>query len=522
MTLIEDVGMRNKGFRVFVVSLLFFVLAAVPAVAGGLLKGNGESSGISLYDPSGLRTDVGQEVLESGYIITTKSQSAIFTAPFGTFTLDPDSMMAVTDYDEQKPTLYLLDGSSSITVNGNAKLTLYTPTESFRLDAGSYAIEYTAETSIFTNLSENSVTLRDALRGRTYTVAAMSRVDLIGNTVEPILGKKSRSALEGKLTVRGVDYSYSINKGKAIVAYGFTLPSSEVKEFLSYLGKKDSSFEGIQYTIYPTSSEFNYPEEASNELALEYLGKAAEILDGYLGKFTVPGRPEVKAPTYSELYYSGTRTMYGITGEYRATKDGITITLPEEYLNEAGKFIHEVDRAANVTIGDDVYIARKNSAKGNLDYLDRLLGYLPAYLISMNEVVSGFRVVRGFTLNYVATMGMATLTYPEFVTDNDAEEFFIWAAGRRPEEAGYISYYKDDVPGKLELEYPAFASRSDIEMGADLLAAEIDAYAGKFRIPSAPELRPVRTVNIARVPMAPKVSVTTKVNNLEIKDNRAK
>ena len=350
----------------------------------------------------------------------------------------------------------------------------------------------------------------------------MSRVDLIGNTVEPILGKKSRSALEGKLTVRGVDYSYSINKGKAIVAYGFTLPSSEVKEFLSYLGKKDSSFEGIQYTIYPTSSEFNYPEEASNELALEYLGKAAEILDGYLGKFSVPGRPEVKAPNYSELYYSGTRTMYGITGEYRTTKDGITITLPEEYLNEAGKFIHEVDRAANVTIGDNVYIARKNSAKGNLDYLDRLLGYLPSYLISMNEVVSGFRVVRGFTLNYVATMGMATLTYPEFVTDNDAEEFFIWAAGRRPEEAGYISYYKDDVPGKLELEYPAFASRSDIEMGADLLAAEIDAYAGKFRIPSAPELRPVRTVNIARVPMAPKVSVTTKVNNLEIKDNRAK
>lgn len=517
MTLIEDVGMRNKGFRVFVVSLLFFVLAAAPAMAGSLLKGNGETSSISLYDPSGTRTDVEQEVLESGYIITTKSTPAIFTATFGTFTLDADSMMVITDYDEQKPSLYLIDGSSSIVIKGTTKLTLYTPTESYRLESGSYAIEYREDTSIFTNMSENKVTLRDALRGKSYTVAAMSRVDLINDTVEPILGKKTRTGLEGTLTVRGVDYNYSINKGKAIVAYGFTLPASDVKEFLSYLGKKDARFAGIQYTIYPTSSEFAYPEEASNEVALEYLNDAAEILNIYLGKFRVPSAPQMKAPSYSDLYYSGTRTMYGITGEYRTTKDGITVTLPAEYLEDAERFVLAVDAKADVSVkGSSVYIARKSTAKGNLDYLEGMVAYLPAYILAANDVVSGFRVIRGFTLNYVAAMGMATLTYPEFVTDDDAEEFFVWAAKRRPEEAGYITYHKDDVPGKIELDYPMLANRKDIEMGADILAEEIDIYAGKFRLPSAPELAPVKTVNLAKVPMAPKMTVTTKVNNLDV------
>ncbi len=519
MTLIEDVGMRNKGFRILIVSLMFFILAAMPVLAGNLHNDTGDASNISLYNPSGIKADLEEEINESGYIITTKSQAALFTAPFGSFTLDPDSMMVITDYDEEKPSLYLIDGSSSITVSEKTKLTLYTPTESYRLDTGTYAIEYTEESSIFTNLSENNITLRDVLRGKTYTVGRMSRVDLLANTVEPILGKKSKETLKGTLTVRNTDFEYSIGKGKAIVAYSFTVPSGEVADFIQYLEKEDSRFTGIEYTCYPTSCEFKYPPEASNEVALDYLNDAAEILGRYLGKFNVPAIPQILPPSYSDLYYSGIIETLGVTGQYKATKNGIELTLEKEYRDQAKKYIIEFDSSADVTVADTVFIARKSSAKGNLDYLEKILASLPLSLsASGTGVVSGFRIVRGFTLNYVAANGIATLTYPDFITDDDVEEFFIWAAGRRPAEAALLTYTKDEIPGKVELGYPLAATREDIEYGADLLASEIDAYAGKFRTPAVPEFLPVKTVNVVRVPLAPTVTVTTRVHNIDVED----
>lgn len=499
--------MRILNFRVSILAVLLLFFMLFPVVAEGGIKVKDENTNISIYNPSGRRIDSKTEIEESGYVIKTKDESAMFTSPFGSFALDADSILVIENYDENRPSLYLINGTISLTVTGKGTLTLYTPTETFRMNAGTYSLEYTEYRTRFTNLSDRIVSVKDSLRGKSYTVIGMHTLDLFTNEMKPILNTSSTRALTGTIATSALIFDYTIGEGKAIIGHGYALTEKEINDFLAFAAEYDMRISSFKKSIYPGKIIFYYPARYSNNTALEILKNAIESYDIYIGRFNTPSAVDLVTTSATDTYFENTLDLGSFDLTYRATKDDIKIILPLKHTESIKTLLLDTDNTLNITtVQDGLYIPRKATARSNYYYIDELISSLSSYLYSIGaNVISGFKVVGNSTVNYAATMGMATISYPDFISDDRAGAFFDWLATNNPMIASYFVYFKDGLPGRIELSYPITMTKEEIEQAADYIASEANKYIGKYNVPAAPQVDKGRLI---KVPGAPKLGLT--------------
>lgn len=156
---------------------------ALPLLAAGtdplfLCEGNMDS--VMLYTPDGQPADPLGGIAQDGYVVRTSGSDVVFTSVFGDITVSDGTILAITGYNLESPSLYLIDGSVTLDVNAVEGLNLYTPTSRYTIPgSGSYTASYTAESDRFTNWNGGDVLLYDALRRGGSTISSAHYSDLL-------------------------------------------------------------------------------------------------------------------------------------------------------------------------------------------------------------------------------------------------------------------------------------------------------------------------------------------------------
>ncbi|MCR5731866.1 MAG: hypothetical protein K6G51_02865 [Sphaerochaetaceae bacterium] len=500
--------MRIMNFRVSILAVVLLFLILFPILADESIQLKGEGTNVSIYSPSGKKVDPFTEITESGYIIRTTEEAAYFTAPFGYFALEADSILVIDNYNEVRPSLYLVSGAVSITVKGNKHLSLYSPTEVFRMSAGTYSLEYTEYRAIFTNLSEKIVSVKDSLRGNNYTVTGMHTVDLMTNKIEKILNMSSTRALKGTIASSTLIFDYTIGEGKAIIGHGYALSELETQDFLRFAAEYDMRISSFKTSVYPGKIIFYFPAKYSNSTALEIIKNALEKYDVYLGKYNVPSNKNlVTDSTTSETYFKNTIDFGKLSVTYKATRNGINLILPLDQSERIKQVLLKEDSTLDIqTVKDGLYIPRKGTAKTNYYFIDEIINNVSSFLYTIGgNVISGFNVVGEYTVNYAATLGVATISYSETITDEKAIAFFNWLSEKNPMIATNFICISDGVPGRIELYYPITMTPEEIKEAAEYIALEANKYVRRDSIPAAPYVE--KGILIKR-PLVPRLMLT--------------
>ena len=101
--------------------------------AAGLALASGDPASVSVYLPTGQYAGPRTSIESDGYIIRCSGTDAVFTSPFGDVSMQDGTLLAITGYDFDNPSIYLLDGIVTLDVTSLASLTVYTTSASYRI-----------------------------------------------------------------------------------------------------------------------------------------------------------------------------------------------------------------------------------------------------------------------------------------------------------------------------------------------------------------------------------------------------
>ncbi len=461
-----------KKFLSIILMLLAMALLIADSPSLRIYEGNIDD--IELYDPEGYPLDVLSDINDSGFVIRTNGETEAFSSPFGDVYLSGDSVLAVTGFTTDDPTLYLMYGKANIVLRGNLPLTIYSPTTRTLLTgSGEYSFSSTDDEEAFRNFSSEPVTTYDALRAR----------EVVVNPLEEMIfatGKTARVSQESYYTnsvlIDQLVYDPVPEKEEA-ADVAILLPiviEEEIPTILTY----DFQNYPLTMEIYSTYADISYPSFITDD--------------------------EVKA---FFAYESALRSeeLKGVT--YAFTEDGVRITFP-----------------ANIT-GED---ARAYSPVLFADFIN----YLESLNAEEEEVAEPVAaeeepVIEPIFLSYsykdyVITMAIyedyADVTYPSSVTFSDIRAFFAYERELRPTELADATYiFTEDG---VRIYFPENITQDDVVRFAPVLFRDLVAYLDALfyvppvMIPSTPVFNGEPTTILVGEPsqpvlIAPKASLNT-------------
>ena len=165
--------------KILTLFLILLTASFAASSAPALTVSEGNIDGLTLYSPQGTKIDSLTDIGESGMVIST-SDAVAFASDYGDISLGGDSLLAVTGFDVQSPSVYLLYGEMTIAMKTDLPLAVFTPSISTVLNGeGSYGFVSTDDAEIFRNLSDNEMTVRDGIRGTSERIGAMEEMDFL-------------------------------------------------------------------------------------------------------------------------------------------------------------------------------------------------------------------------------------------------------------------------------------------------------------------------------------------------------
>ncbi len=326
--------MLMKKILATIMVLLYVLTASSAAPALSLSEGN--IDGITVYAPDGRKLDPLTDVGESGMVIRTGEASAAFVSDYGDIHLDGNTLLAVTGFDIESPSLYLVYGGMNVIKKDDLIISVFTPASRTSIMAGGeYAFVSTDEAESFANISDSTVTAYDAIRGTETAVGPMEEIDylawprsvsglseddLMSISVTGVLPSMEEAeevpeaeapaeemaeeevpaeeiageeAVSREYRWGGYTLTAVIADGKAVLTYPAIVSNSDAEAFFAAENSRyDLAGLGVRYSFgEPGTAAIAYPSEYTAEEAASMLDILAEDLIAYL---TAPAEePEV-------------------------------------------------------------------------------------------------------------------------------------------------------------------------------------------------------------------------------------
>ena len=302
--------------RKLVLALMITLAALVPAFAqDALVLSEGDAGSVRLYTPSGEPADPLSMIDSDGYVIQSTDSSAVFTSPFGDILISPGTLLAVTGFNFDAPSIYLLDGQMTVNLSGLVGLTVYTTSASYSLSGqGQYIFVYTSNMDVAINNSSSDVALYDALRRQESTIsayhyseapaetAAETPVEVPAQTpaeetVAEVPAVPEYITLTGSWSFRGYELQYEASSnGSGFVTYPAGLiTNADIDAFMaSYAASRNlSSLGGVKYeNIQDGWLVFSYPAGYGEEDIAYVIDDFLGYLGDYLAAIFVPAAPQ--------------------------------------------------------------------------------------------------------------------------------------------------------------------------------------------------------------------------------------
>lgn len=294
-------------------AILTIFLAGLPAA--GLVLASGDPDCVAVYLPSGQYSGAHTSIESDGYIIHCNGTDAVFSSPFGDIGMQDGTLLAITGYNLDRPSIYLLDGVVSIDVTTLSTLTVYTTSASYSLaGSGQYVFAYTSDMDACINNSDTTVGVYDALRRSSSVIRPYHYSDLLTNQLDkPIISHTSTQSEDDHYTISGA-YSfrgYSLQYGFSTCGSGsVTYPAGlvtkgDIDAFMAYYVSTTSIREvmDVIYTVpLDGTVEFTYPAIYSEGDISMVVEDFILCLDDYLSSLFVPAAPEMlEASTTTEV-----------------------------------------------------------------------------------------------------------------------------------------------------------------------------------------------------------------------------
>ncbi len=173
--------------RKILCQLLVLVLATAGIFASdGLMMTAGDLDSVGIYAPDGSPLDPREASVSEGCVIITEGTRTVFSSPFGEMDLGRDSIVAITGYNLETPSIYILDGEVGLNLPEDvAGLTVYTTSASYTLSGkGEYIFFYTADSDMAINNSDFPISVYDGLRKTESTISAHHYSDMMVNLLD--------------------------------------------------------------------------------------------------------------------------------------------------------------------------------------------------------------------------------------------------------------------------------------------------------------------------------------------------
>lgn len=331
--------------RKILCQLLVLVLATAGIFASdGLMMTAGDLDSVGIYAPDGSPLDPRQASVSEGCVIITEGTRTVFSSPFGHLDLGRDSIVAITGYNLETPSIYILDGEVGLDLPEDvAGLTVYTTSASYTLSGkGEYIFFYTADSDMAINNSPSPISVYDGLRKTESTISGHHYSDMMANlldqpfssagaiestvpadsgeattpsqptvpadtgettttseptstqepsgtTSEPSAPAQEPVIVSGTHSFRDLSFSYSIStSGEASMSWPTkAISADELDSFLSPL----ASEYGIGYSIGEGIVSFSFAAGASQADAEAAAGIMTQLLDDWLATILVPAAP---------------------------------------------------------------------------------------------------------------------------------------------------------------------------------------------------------------------------------------
>lgn len=331
--------------RKILCQLLVLVLATAGIFASdGLMMTAGDLDSVGIYAPDGSPLDPREASVSEGCVIITEGTRTVFSSPFGEMDLGRDSIVAITGYNLETPSIYILDGEVGLNLPEDvAGLTVYTTSASYTLSGkGEYIFFYTADSDMAINNSDYPISVYDGLRKTESTISGHHYSDMMANlldqpfanagaaeptapadtveattpsqptspqepaevttpseptstqepsetTSEPSAPAQETAIVSGTHSFRDLAFSYSISTGgDASMSWPTkAISADELDSFLSPLAAEY----GIGYSIGEGIVNFSFASGASQADAQAAANIMTDLLDDWLATILVPAAP---------------------------------------------------------------------------------------------------------------------------------------------------------------------------------------------------------------------------------------
>lgn len=292
--------MRKLILLLSLLSALVLPLCA----ADSLLLAEGDAASVRLYSPYGQALDPLSPIDSDGYIIQVQDTDAVFTSAFGDIAVSPDSLAAVTGFNYESPSIYLLDGQIQITTDSLSNLTIFTSSASYTISGpGEYIFVYTDSADIAINNSAYNVAVYDALRRASSTIRPYHYSNLLENQLDlPLLSmtETDGSTVAGSYSFRGLSLDYSFTtEGSGYVNYPSGLVSRSDVDYFFLSFASDSGLAGLDTVVYTWQDgriDFTYPSSYTADEISAAVTDFLIYLDNYLSGIFTPLAPEFAEP----------------------------------------------------------------------------------------------------------------------------------------------------------------------------------------------------------------------------------
>lgn len=483
-------------------ALLILITSLCPVLAqNALYLSDGDTSSVSVYSPDGQINDPLVLIDSDGYIIQSSDKSVTFTSPFGNINVAPETLMAVTGFNFESPSVYLLDGQITLDITNLATLTVYTTSASYTLSGeGEYIFVYTTEEDRAVNMSENEVAVYDALRRKDSTISPLHYSDLIANQLNMPLYPPAQ-VVEGSVSFNGLTLTYSFSedgRGEVDFPTGYVTEADLDAFMASYVSQSGLSEPmGVIYT-YPEDGhvDFYYADTYTADEIQAVVDDFSSFLINYLTELT------------SAKIVEGSVSFSGLTLTYAFSEDGTgEVDFPAGYVTKADLDAFMALYVSQAGIPDLINVTYSYTTDGHVDFsypdtytedeikavvnsfTSFLLDYLAQITIpSAPLFIEGSASFRGLGLTYHFSVdGSGYVDFPAgYVTQADLDAFmalYVSQAGI-PDLINVVYAYPED--GHVDFTYPDTYSTEELKMVVNDFTSFLLDYLASVFVPAAP------------------------------------